>query len=90
MWGIDRLNKEYITIEEVFVPKSSFIQEGEWWYARVNINTDRIISFVMKEISGWGEFATIIKNGLIEIGVYYPTLTTADKVPFTVVRLNSI
>ena len=84
------MNRDYITTEEVFVPSSSFKQEGEWWYARVNINTDRIISFVMKEINGWGEFATIIKDGLIEIGVYYPTLTTAVKVPFTIVRLNSI
>ena len=54
----------------------------------MNINTDRIISFVMKEISGWGEFATIIKEGLIEIGVYYSSITSASFVYFNIVRLN--
>lgn len=43
----------------------------------------------MNEMSGWGEFATIIGDNAIEIGVCQNAPADADT-SFTIVRLNSI
>lgn len=86
---LDSLNRDYITTEKIFVPKSSFKVENGWRYAQLNINTKGIISFVMNEMTGWGEFATIIEDNFIEIGVCYSGPADTD-ISFTIIRLNSI
>lgn len=88
-YKLDNLNRDYITTEKIFVPKSSFKVENGWRYAQLNINTKGIISFVMNEMTGWGEFATIIEDNFIEIGVCHSGPADTD-ISFTIVRLNSI
>ena len=79
----------FITIEKIFIPKESFSKViDSWQVATVNVNTKNIISIVSYEINGRAEYATIIDDHTIEIGLWQQYTVVTDNIFIVVVKLN--